>query len=70
MKNIDYTDIAIQISNWLQNASDEQALDMNDEVVKKAINIALYLHPKNEEDGQRTSSANGRRMQKNMDVST
>ncbi len=50
MKNIDYTDIAIQISNWLQNASDEQALNMNDEVVKKAINIALYLHPKNEEE--------------------
>jgi len=50
MKSIDYTNIAIQISNWLQNASDEQSLNMDDELVKKAINIVLYLHPKNEDE--------------------
>ncbi len=47
---MDYNDITNQISNWLQNASDEQALNMNDEVVTKAINIVLYLRPKNEEE--------------------
>lgn len=47
---MDYNDITKQISNWLQNASDEQALNMNDEVVTKAINIVLYLRPKNEEE--------------------
>ena len=50
MKSIDYTNIAIQISNWLQSASDEEALTIDDELVKKAINIVLYLHPKNEDE--------------------
>lgn len=50
MTSLDYTDIATQISNWLQSASDEQTLNMDDELVKKAINIVLYLHPKNEDE--------------------
>lgn len=47
---MDYNDITKQITNWLQNASDEQALNIDEVAVRKAINIVLYLHPLDEDE--------------------
>ena len=47
MNNINYNDISSQISTWLQKTSDVQILNIDEELVKKATNIVIYLQPKN-----------------------
>ena len=38
------------ISNWLQNVSEGQALEIEEETVNKAKNIVIYLHPHNTDE--------------------
>lgn len=51
MSKIYYSDISSLISNWLLEISEEQIQGIIDEeLVKKAINIVIYLHPKNTDE--------------------
>lgn len=50
MNNLNFAEISSLISNWLQDVSDEQILTIDEDSVIKAINIVIYLHPKNEEE--------------------
>lgn len=50
MSNLNYNEISSLISDWLKNVSDEQMLNMDEDLVGKAINIVIYLHPKNEDE--------------------
>lgn len=50
MSRIDYNDISLLISKLLQDALDGQMVDIDEELVKKAINIVIYLHPKNKDE--------------------
>lgn len=50
MCNLNYTEISSLISNWLQSTSDEQILSVDEELVKKAIKIIIYLHPSNKDE--------------------
>jgi cold shock CspA family protein len=50
MSNINYSDISSLFSNWLQEISEEQIQGVKEELVKKAINIVIYLHPKNTDE--------------------
>lgn len=50
MSSINYNEISSLISNWLQNVSEGQILGIDEESVKKAINIVIYLHPKNTDE--------------------
>lgn len=50
MNKIKPTEISSLISNWIQNVPDEQILLTDKDLVKIAINIVIYLHPKNEDE--------------------
>ena len=50
MSKVNYNEISSLISNWFQDVSDEQILGIDEESVKKAINIVIYLHPKNTDE--------------------
>lgn len=50
MSNLNFNEITSVIQNWLQNVSDVQALNIDEELVSKATNIIIYLHPKNEDE--------------------
>ncbi len=50
MSNINYNDISKLISNWLQEISEEQIQSIDEKLVKKSINIVIYLHPKNTDE--------------------
>lgn len=50
MNNINYNDTSSQISTWLQEISDVQILNIDEELVKKATNIVIYLQPKNTDE--------------------
>ena len=50
MGNLNYNEISSLISDWIKNVSEEQMLSMDEDLVGKAINIVLYLHPKNEDE--------------------
>lgn len=47
MSNINYNNISTLISNWFLETSDEHIQIIDEKLVKKAINIVIYLHPKN-----------------------
>lgn len=50
MSNINYSNISSLFSNWLIEISGEQIHCIDEELVKKAINIVIYLHPKNTDE--------------------
>ena len=50
MSNINYNNISTLISNWFLNRSDEQIQVIDEKLVKKAINIVIYLHPQNTDE--------------------
>ena len=50
MSNLNFNEITSLIQNWLQNVSDVQTLNIDEELVNKATNIVIYLHPKNEDE--------------------
>ena len=50
MSNINYNNISTLISNWFLEISDEHIQVIDEKLVKKAINIVIYLHPKNENE--------------------
>lgn len=50
MSNLNYNEISSLISSLLQNVSEGQILGIDEDTVKKAINIVIYLHPKNTDE--------------------
>lgn len=50
MSNLNYNEISGLISEWLQSISEDQAISFDAELVNKAVNIVLFLHPKNEDE--------------------
>jgi hypothetical protein len=50
MSSVNYNEITSLITNWLQNESEGQALVIEEETVKKAINIVVYFHPNNTDE--------------------
>lgn len=50
MGNLNNNEISALISTWLQNVSDGQSQSIDEELVRKAINIVIYLHPKNTDE--------------------
>ena len=50
MSNINYSTISSLFSNWLIEISGEQIHCIDEELVKIAINIVIYLHPKNTDE--------------------
>lgn len=50
MSNLNFNEIASLIPVWLQSITDEQTLNTNEELVNKATNVVIYLHPKNEDE--------------------
>ena len=48
--SINYNEISSLISNWLKDTSDRQTLIADAEMVNKAINVAIYLLPKNTDE--------------------
>lgn len=50
MSNLNYNELSGLISEWLQSISEGQAISFDVELVNKAGNIVLFLHPKNEDE--------------------
>lgn len=47
---LNFNEISSLISKWVQNESDGVVFSIDEGLVKKAINIVIYLHPKNEDE--------------------
>lgn len=50
MNRINYNDISLLISRLLQDSLDGQVVNIDEESVKKATNIVIFLHPKNTDE--------------------
>ena len=50
MSNLNYNEISGLISEWLQTISEGQTISFDAELVNKAVNIVLFLHPKKEDE--------------------
>lgn len=50
MSNLNYNEISELISEWLQSISEGQTISFDAELVNKAVNIVLFLHPKNRDE--------------------